>query len=135
MLVYAFREDCREHRSAREWLSAVLDGPAPVALTSAALSGFARVVTHPQVFRPPSTIGAALRFLDALWAAPTAIAIEPGPRHPKVFAELCRLTGAHGNDVPDAHLAAIAIEAGAELASHDRGFARFPGLRFRDPLD
>lgn len=135
LLVYAFREDCPEHRAAHDWLMAALDGPAPIALTSAALVGFVRVVTHPQVFRPPSAVDLALEFVAALWASPTALPVEPGARHPELFAELCRLTNAAGNDVPDAHLAAMAIESGAELASHDRGFGRFPGLRFTDPLD
>lgn len=134
ILVYAFREDRAEHEASRRWLSRALDGPAPLALTSVALSGFVRVVTHPQVFSPPSSVDAALDFVDALWDSDLAHAVEPGPRYRATFAELCRITRAAGNDVPDAHLAAIAIESGAELISHDRGFVRFPGLRWVDPL-
>lgn len=134
LLVYAFRADCPEHDRARGWLSDLLNGPSPVALCSTVFAGFVRVVTHPRVFQPPSSIDAALRFTAAVWTAPAVLQAEAGPRHAEIFAELCRLTGATGNDVPDAHLAAIAIESGAELASHDRGFDRFPGLRFHDPL-
>ena len=134
LLVYAFREDCVEHAAAREWLAGLLHGPSTVALTSASLTGFVRVVTHPRVLRPPADVATALEFVEVLWASPSTLQVEPGPRYPDLFAELCGLTNASGNDVPDVHLAAVAIEAGAGLATHDRGFARFPGLRVTDPL-
>jgi uncharacterized protein len=60
--------------------------------------------------------------------------IRPGPRHWGLFARLCRENGAAGNLVPDAYLAALAIEAGCELITTDRDFARFDGLRWRHPL-
>src|SRR5438477_407916 len=72
---------------------------------------------------------------DALRARPNCVPIAPGPRHWEVFTGLCRRAGARGNLVPDAYLAALAIESGSEWITADRGFARFPGLRWRHPLD
>jgi len=63
------------------------------------------------------------------------VVLIPGPRHWEIFARLCRKIGARGNRVPDAFLAALAIESGSEWMTADRGFARFPGLRWRHPLD
>lgn len=134
LLVYAFRSDTAQHAPAREWLDSGLGGPSPVGLCSAALTGFVRVVTHPRIFAAPSTVETALEFVDALRSSPVALPAEAGRGYPRIFEELCRVTGAAGNQIPDVHLAAIAIEHGAELASHDRGFTRFPGLRHSDPL-
>lgn len=99
------------------------------------LSGFTRVVTHPRVFRDPTPVEEALRFCAALRATGNASALVPAERHWSIFADLCRQTEARGNDVPDAYLAALAIEQGATWWSADRGFARFPGLSWRHPLD
>lgn len=134
LLVYAFREDVAEHERANHWLTTALEGPATLAVTTAALTGFIRIVTHPRIFSPPSRIEQALEFVELLWDVDLALPVEPGSRYSGIFIELCSITQAIGNAVPDAHLAAIAIENGAELVSHDRGFARFPGLRWTDPL-
>jgi hypothetical protein len=135
ILVYAFRADCPEHQRARAWLEQALDGPGPLALCSAAVVGFVRVVTHPRVFRPPSETSAALSFVEALWSSSVTHAVEPGPSHREIFAELCSLTRASGNDIPDVHLAAVAVESGSELISHDQAFGRFRGLRWSDPIE
>lgn len=98
------------------------------------LSGFVRVVTHPRVFDPPDTVEAALAFANAVRAQPTAIPIAPGDRHWTIFERLCLAAGVKGNLVPDAYLAALAIESGSELITTDRDFSRFPELRSRHPL-
>lgn len=133
--MHAFREAAPDHGRYREWLRGVLVGDEPVAVSDLALSGFVRVVTHPRVFDPPDTVEAALAFAEAVRAQPAAIRVAPGVRHWSIFTNLCRATGVRGNLVPDAYLAALAIEIGAELISSDRDFARFPGLRWRHPLD
>jgi hypothetical protein len=97
------------------------------------LSGFIRVVTHPRAFYEPDDLDDALAFVERLRELPHAMTVAPGSRHWSIFTSLCRATRATGNVVPDAYLAAIAIESGGELATADRGFARFPGLRWRDP--
>jgi toxin-antitoxin system PIN domain toxin len=122
------------HAAYREWLEGALAGDEAFAVSGLVLSGFARVVTHPRVFSPPEPVESALAFADALRAAPNAVAIEPGERHWGIFERLCTAAGARGNLVPDAYLAALAIESGSEWITSDRDYARFPGLRWRHPL-
>jgi toxin-antitoxin system PIN domain toxin len=135
VLVYAHREDARDHLRFREWLDGVVGGPEAFGLSDLILSGFLRVVTHPRVFVNPTPLDLAIRFAEALRAVPTCVRLEPGDRHWHIFTGLCREAGARGNLVPDAWLAALAIESGSEWITTDRDFARFPGLRWRHPLD
>jgi uncharacterized protein len=99
------------------------------------LSGFARIVTHPGAVFPPEPIGRALDFAETLRSQPNCVVVAPGPRHWEIFTRLCREVGARGNLVPDAYFAALAIESGSEWITTDRDYARFPGLRWRHPLD
>jgi len=98
------------------------------------LSGFVRVVTHPRVFRTPTPLDQALEFVAAIREQPHAVAVAPGPRHWSIFESLCRDARARGNLVPDAYLAAIAIEHGCQWVTLDRDFTRFSGLRWRSPV-
>jgi toxin-antitoxin system PIN domain toxin len=118
----------------RAWLQAAFASDEPVAVSELVLSGFIRVVTHPRVFDPPDTVEAALVFTDAVRSQPTAIPVAPGDRHWTIFERLCLAAGVKGNLVPDAYLAALAIETGSELITTDRDFTRFAGLRSRHPL-
>lgn len=135
VLIYAYNDD--EPRSAeyRGWLEQAVNGAEPFGLPSMVASGFLRIVTHPKVLARPLATDAALDMLDVLRTAPAVVALEPGRRHWSIFARLCRSISARGNAVPDAYLAALAIEHGCVWHSTDRGFARFPGLRSRHPLD
>lgn len=135
VLVYAFRGELAAHEPMRRWLAAHSAGAAPLGLSELVASGFVRVVTHPKVFRRPTPVDAALGFIEALAAQPATTRVRPGPRHWAIFQSLCRAVGARGNLVPDAYLAAQAVELGAEWISTDRDFARFPGLRWSSPLD
>jgi uncharacterized protein len=134
VLVYAYRAEALHHECYRRWLEMVANGDEAFALSDGVLSGFVRVVTHPRIFRPPSPIEHALGFAEDLLGQPNCVMIRPGPRHWGLFTRLCRESGAKGNLVPDAYLAALAIEAGCELITTDRDFARFKGLRRRHPL-
>jgi toxin-antitoxin system PIN domain toxin len=134
LLVYAHRAEAANHESYRRWLEMVANGDESFALADIVLSGFVRVVTHPRIFRPPSPIDDALGFAEDLLAQPNCAMIRPGHRHWTLFARLCRESGVQGNLVPDAYLAALAIEGGCELVTTDRDFARFKGLRWRHPL-
>jgi uncharacterized protein len=135
VLVYAYRQDAPDHVNLREWLQQLVDSDLPFGYSELVLSGFLRVVTHPRVFDPPAPIEDALLFADALRAQPGAVRITPSRRHWDIFTRLCRAVGAKGNLVPDAHLAALAIESGSEWITTDRDYSRFPGLRWRHPLD
>ncbi|MFN8122375.1 MAG: type II toxin-antitoxin system VapC family toxin [Thermoleophilia bacterium] len=134
VLVYAHRPEAPRHDEYRAWLERVRVDDEPLGLVDVVLSGFLRVVTNPRIFREPTPLPVALEFIRNLREGPSAIGVAPGPRHRPVFERLCRETEASGNAIPDAFLAAIAIEQGATWFSADRGFARYPGLRWRHPL-
>lgn len=134
VLVYAHRAESPSHGKYAAWLSGALSGSAPVGLNDAVLSGFLRIVTHPRVFIDPTPLSVALQFCEALRGAPAATNVRPGAAHWGMFRDLLIASQASGNDVPDAYLAALAIERDATLISADRGFSRFPGLRFRLPI-
>jgi uncharacterized protein len=134
VLVYAFRADAPRHAEYRTWLQLVVDGDAAFGVSDLVLAGFLRVATHPRIFTPPTPPDAAVVFVEALRTRPNCVSVAPGPRHWDIFMRLCHDAGATGNLIPDAYLAALAIEVGAEWVTTDRDFARFPGLRWRHPL-
>ena len=135
VLVYAARDDRPACAQYRAWLGDVLAGPEPVALVTPVLAGFLRVVTNPRIFPRPSTLDDALGFVDAVCAAPAAVVPALSERIAGILSDVCRRAGATADRVPDAYLAAIAIDLDAELVTADRGFSRFTGLRWRHPLD
>lgn len=134
VLVYAFRPDLEGHEAHRAFVSELVEGDEAFGHSGLVLSGFLRVVTHPRIFAVPDAIEDALAFTETLRGSERAVWIEPGPRHSEIFERLCREGGARGNLVPDAYLAALAIESGCEWITTDRDYARFPGLRWRHPL-
>ena len=135
VLVYAHREETADHAACRDWLEGVVNGDEAYAMSDLVLSGFIRVVTHPRVFKNPSRGADAFAFAEQLRQQPGCVRVEPGPRHWDVFRRLSAESGAKGNLVPDAWLAALAIESGCEWISTDRDFTRFKGLRWRHPLE
>lgn len=134
ILVYAHRHDMPDHQAYRDWLETQVNSDAAYGLSDLVLSGFMRVVTHPRVFRAPTSLAEAMVFADQLRDQPNRIAVAPGDRHWEIFTGLSTKGGAKGNLIPDAYLAALAIEHGCEWVTADRDFARFPGLMWRHPL-
>ncbi len=135
VFVTAFRQDAVGHPGAASWLQSALAGQEPVGISGLVLSGFARIVTNHRIFRSPSHPDRALDFCDAVRAAPAAVPVEAGNRHWNIFSGLCRTLAARGNLVPDAYLAALALEQGGTFVTRDNGFARFPALRVLQPPD
>jgi uncharacterized protein len=135
VLVYAFHDGTPGHAAYRAWLDATLGSDEPFGVSDLVLSGFVRVVTHPRVFDPPVPLAEAMAAADVLRSQSNSVLLAPGPRHWEIFRRLCTAVGTRGNLVPDAYLAAIAIEAGCEWITTDRDFSRFPGLRWRHPLE
>jgi hypothetical protein len=135
VLVYAHREDAPDHLAYREWLEGVINSDQAYGMADIVLSGFLRVVTHPRVFSPPSTIEQALTFVDNVRNQSTCVLISPGSRHWTIFERLCRRANVKGNLVPDAYLAALAIESGSTWITTDRDYSRFPQLKWQHPLD
>jgi hypothetical protein len=134
VLVDAHRLEAPRHDAMRDWLDIARGGDEPLVLAGVVASSFVRIVTNRRVFVDPATIEVALAFLDELTVSPAVSRIEPGPRHWQLFSDLCRTAAVTGDLVPDAWLAAIALENRATRITADRGFGRYPGLRWRDPL-
>lgn len=96
------------------------------------LSAFLRVVTNPRIFARPTPFEQAVAFCSLLRTRGNAILVSPGPRHWGIFMDVCRRANAKGNVVPDAYLAALAIESGCSFATADRDFTRFADLELAD---
>jgi len=133
--IYAHRPESSRHGEYRAWLTAALSGPEPFGVSELVLSGFLRIVTNHRVYRDPTPPHVALDFCDRVLAGPAAVRVRPGSGHWDLFVDACRVVGARANVVPDAYLAALAVEHGATWLTTDRAFARFPGLRWRRPLE
>jgi toxin-antitoxin system PIN domain toxin len=134
VLVYAHRKDAVDHERYRLWLDELVHSDVAFGIADSVLAGFVRVVTHPRVFKTPTPLETALEFAEALRNRPNAVLIGPDERHWHIFTQLCRAANAKGNLVPDAYLAALAVESGCEWITTDRDFARFDGLRWRHPF-
>jgi uncharacterized protein len=134
LLIYAADRESRHHESALEWFEGALSGTETVAFAWHALVGFVRITTRSRGTRSPWPIESALEVVEGWLAQPVAIVIHPTDRHVAVLRDLLIPLGAGGNLTSDAHLAALAIEHGATLCSHDNDFSRFAGLRWVDPL-
>jgi toxin-antitoxin system PIN domain toxin len=134
LLVYATNGHARQHEAAREWLERSLIEFPRVGLPWASLLGFLRLATHPKLFPRPLTTTTAWQQVEH-WLTCDAIWIpQPTERHAAVLGELLRQPAVHGGLVPDAHLAALAIEHGLTLCSTDGDFARFKALKWINPL-
>jgi toxin-antitoxin system PIN domain toxin len=135
LLLYAANEDSPHHDRARPWLEGILSGTEEVGFAWLVLLGFVRISTHPGAVEFPLSAAAAIDFVDEWLAQPVVTVAHPTHRHAVVLRELLEPLGTAGNLTSDAHLAALAIEHGAELCSADADFSRFAGLRWSNPLD
>lgn len=135
ILIYAHRPEYDRHEAFRDWLLELVRGDGAYGMSDVAVSGFVRIVTHHRIHAVPSPLADALDFARRLLAQPQCVRVTPGPAHWKIFDRLCRTVDAAGNLITDAYYAALAIESGSEWITADRGFGRFPGLRWRHPLD
>lgn len=134
LLLYAIDEKSPKHDRARLWFEEALSGTEAVAFSWAVLLGFLRISTNAAIFEDPLQADEALDYVDAWLERPCATTVAPTVHHAALLRQLLDPLGAGGNLVSDAHLAALAIEHGAELCSSDTDFARFEGLRWSDPL-
>lgn len=135
VLVYAYRDESKDHADYKRWLEEHLASDEAFGLSDEVARGFLRVVTHSRIFSVPAPIGHALDFVEVLRLEDNVLRVVASDRHWPIFDALLRGANAKGNTVPDAYLAALAIEWGCELVTADRGFARFRGLRWRHPLE
>lgn len=135
LLLYAVDESSVHNRAASSWLEKTLAGDSRVGLPWQTIGAFLRIVTHPRVVENPLSGVDAWRYV-ADWLAVPVVWIPPATENTaRVYARLCEQVEITGNLVPDAQLAAIAVEHGTELVSADTDFMRFPGLRWINPLN
>jgi uncharacterized protein len=134
LLIYAHSNTFPQHRAAQEWLDRQLSGALRVGLPWPSLLAFLRILTNPRILERPLWTSSAWSQAQAWLTADTAWVPNPTERHSEVLSRLLGLSGIRGKLVHDAHLAALAIEHGLILCSTDGDFARFPGLRWQNPL-
>jgi toxin-antitoxin system PIN domain toxin len=135
ILLYAVNSDSAKHDAARRWLDEMLAGNDRVGFAWSVLLAFLRLTTKAALFERPLSVEKALDTIDAWLAQPPAVIVHPTPRHAQILRGLVVRAGTGGNLTSDAHLAALAIEHGADLCSCDGDFRRFPGVRWHDPLE
>lgn len=129
VLLYAIDPDSAHHDRARDWLETQLSGGEVVGFAWSTLLAVVRLTTNPAVYDDPLATDAAFDLIDGWLAQPAATIVDPTERHPEILRDLVADAGAAGNLVSDAHLAALAIEHGATVASFDADFNRFSGLK------
>ena len=134
LLLYAVDEASPQHGVAKPWLEEQLSGSETLAFAWAVLLAFVRLATNPRVFEAPLALDDALDLVDSWLEQPNATVLHPTDRHSRLLRELLAPLGTAANLTSDAHLAVLAIEHGAELCSGDADFARFPRVRWLNPL-
>ncbi len=134
LLLYTVHERAEQHEQAKKWMTEKLNGAARVGFPWQSINAFLRISTHPRAFqRPLDPATAWARVIDWL-AAPVAWLPQPGPEYQRIMGDLVQTHRVRGNLIPDAALAALAIEHGVTLVSSDTDFARFHRLRWENPL-
>jgi uncharacterized protein len=134
VVVHAYNLDAPHHVSARKWWEQTLTLPRPVGLPWMTILGFIRITTHRGILRDPIFPAEAIGIVRSWLRAPRVQILIPGEMHAEILFGLLETLGSAGNLTTDAHLAALAIEYRAEVASTDADFARFPGLRWFNPI-
>ena len=134
LLLYAHNTLDPKHEAARCWWDERLAGPDGIGLAWIVILGFIRLGTHPRVFTAPFHPEQAVERVAEWLSLPHVKIIHPSDRHFTVLAKLIEHLGTAGNLTTDAHLAALAIERGLILQTTDADFARFPGLKWENPL-
>jgi len=134
LLVYAYNSDAPFHEEAKDWWEDCLSNPGVVGLPWAVILGFVRIMSSNAVFSDPMEALDAVSHVRSWLDCPQTQIVTPGPRHLEILADIMGSARASGRLTTDAHLAALAIETQSELHSNDVDFARFPGLRWRNPI-
>ena len=133
LLLYAYVSSFPQHDRAKAWLDSQLNS-VPVGLPWPTVLGFVRLTTNPRVFAQPTGIAEAWNQVSTWLDCEKAWIPQPTERHREIVGDLLIESNAQGKLVPDAHLAALALEHGLVLCSTDGDFDKFPGLRWQNPL-
>ncbi len=135
IVLYAHDRTSERHQAAAGWLENALTGAESIGVSWSVLLAFLRVTTSRRMVREPLSMAEAVSAVSQWLERPNVRIVEPGERHWEILRSLLVETQIRGADVMDAHLAALAVEHGGVICTHDRDFARFPGLRTLDPLE
>lgn len=134
IFVYAFREELPNHKIIKQWLEQKLLKETQFAYSDFIFSSFLRIVTHHKIFKTVVTLEKSLEFIAQIKKQTNSVKIEAGEQHWNIFLELCRETNAQGNLIPDAYIAALALEYNCDFFSTDNGFMKFKKLNWKNPL-
>lgn len=134
LLLFAVDERSPFHARARDWLTEQLNGEQPVGLPWQSLGAFLRIVTRPRISASPLAPAEAWRQVQDWLACDVTWLATPSERHATILGELIERYQLRGNLIPDAQLAALAIEHGVGVCSADTDFARFSELPWLNPL-
>lgn len=135
ILLYAQDSLSPRHEQAKQWWDACLSGSAPVCLCWPVLTAFIRIATNRRVFERPLTVDEAIAQVQSWLEQPCVRLVQPIDSHWQILQQMLQAGQAVGGLVPDAHLAALAVEHGCQLCSTDTDFARFPRLKWKNPLE
>jgi toxin-antitoxin system PIN domain toxin len=133
VVLAAHRGDHPHHHQLRPWFDELTNGDEQFSVPVLVWGSFLRLATNRRVFEVPTPLTDAFEFIEATTAQPNHLALEPGPRHLELLRIACEEAGAVGDLVPDAILAAVALEHAADIATLDRDFARFSSVRHHRP--
>jgi toxin-antitoxin system PIN domain toxin len=135
LLIYAVNRDAHHHRNARRWLEKALSDTETVGLAWIVILAFLRITTRPGILARPLSVEAATAYIDEWLKRPMVELVVPGDAHWSILRNLVLSAGTLGNLTSDAHLAAMALENGADIYSADYDFQRFQGVRHFNPLE
>jgi hypothetical protein len=134
LLIYSYAEEMPQHPAAHYWLNRQLNESPRVGLPWPSLLAFVRLVSNPKAFQNPVPMETAWEQVQSWLRLPSVWVPAPTLRHPEILGRLLRQPGVNPNQVPDCHLAALAIEHDLTVCSSDRDFQRFEGVRWKNPL-
>lgn len=134
LLIYASDLGSTFHHSSKQWWGQLLVGNERVGMPWAVTTGFLRIMTNRRIFAAPMSVAEAIRTIAEWYERPQITPVVPGSAHLSILSRILDESGTSGDLVPDAHIAALAIEFGAEVHTADRDFTRFPGVQWHNPL-
>jgi toxin-antitoxin system PIN domain toxin len=134
ILLYAYDSESVQHRPARAYLEKIFSATDPVGIPVQSVSAFLRIMTQRGLRSGCFSLQEAVEIVDEWLNLPQVRLLVPGERHWPIFQRMLMEGHAAGRLVTDAQIAAITLEFGGELQTNDRDFARFPGLRWTNPL-
>jgi len=135
LLLYAYDKSASLHEPAKDWLTSEFNAREPTGLSYSTVLAFVRIATSPRIMREPLDIKRACEVVEDWLCQPSVVLLAPSERHWSIFTEVAITSQSTAGLVPDADLAASALEHGATLCTNDRDFSRFPKLRVEYPLE